>query len=328
MRKLLAVVAAAALAGGAWQASKHFELVGLDQLRLAPRGANLSTSDDEEATSPFMASREVVRIASFNLTAFDERKAGQPAVLERLARIIAQFDVVAVQEVQAQYRDVVADLIAAVNSGGRKFDYVLSPRLGRAAPLEQYAFLFDTERLELDRSELYVVNDPHDLLHREPLVGWFRVRGPEPSAAFTFTLVNIRVDPLLAEQELDVLADVFIKVRNDGRGEDDVILLGDLQSDDQWLGRLQDLPNIAWAISGLPTNTRGDAQFDNLIFDTQATNEFTGVIGVFDFLRELNLTLDQALEISDHLPVWAEFSIYEGGRPTRITTLPQPAVGR
>src|SRR5690606_28549230 len=39
VRKLLAVVAAAALAGGAWQASKHFELVGLDQLRLAPRGA-------------------------------------------------------------------------------------------------------------------------------------------------------------------------------------------------------------------------------------------------------------------------------------------------
>ena len=31
-------------------------------------------------------------------------------------------------------------------------------------------------RLEIDRRSLYTVNDPDDLLHREPLVGWFRCR--------------------------------------------------------------------------------------------------------------------------------------------------------
>ena len=36
---------------------------------------------------------------------------------------------------------------------------------------------------------------PTICLHREPLVGWFRVRGPDASQAFTFTLVNIHTDP-------------------------------------------------------------------------------------------------------------------------------------
>ena len=31
-------------------------------------------------------------------------------------------------------------------------------------------------------------------------------------------------------------------------------------------------------------------------------------------MREFHLTQADMLEISDHLPIWAEFSVYEGGR--------------
>ena len=31
-------------------------------------------------------------------------------------------------------------------------------------------------------------------------------------------------------------------------------------------------------------------------------------------MRQFNLSLQEALEISDHLPVWAEFSIRENGQ--------------
>jgi hypothetical protein len=54
------------------------------------------------------------------------------------------------------------------------------------------------------------------------------------------------------------------------------------------------------------------------LFTLPATQEFTGRGGVFDLIREYNLTVDEALEVSDHLPVWAEFSIYEGGQPGRF----------
>ena len=57
---------------------------------------------------------------------------------------------------------------------------------------------------------------------------------------------------------------------------------------------------------------------------TTATVEFTGRGGVFDFLREYNLTLAQALEVSDRLPVWAEFSIYEGGQFGRVAQRSRP----
>ena len=39
--------------------------------------------------------------------------------------------------------------------------------------------------------------------------------------------------------------------------------------------------------------------------------EHTGTCGVFDPMAEFGLPLDEALEVSDHLPVWAEFSVRE-----------------
>ena len=59
-------------------------------------------------------------------------------------------------------------------------------------------------------------------------------------------------------------------------------------------------------------------QYDNIVFHSQATREFIGRGGVDDFLREHNLSMEEALEVSDHLPVWAEFSVYEGGEPGRV----------
>ncbi len=187
---------------------------------------------------------------------------------------------------------------------------------------EQYAFIFDTQSLEIDRQKLYTVEDPDDLLHREPLVGWFRVRGPDPSQAFTFTLVNIHTDPDETDQELDVLDDVFMAVQNDGRGEDDVILLGDLNVDVRHLGELGRMPNVDWSNKDMMTNIKGTKMYDNIVFNARATTEYTGKNGVYDFLRAYNLSQAEAEEISDHIPVWAEFSIYEGGVPGAVAGLP------
>ena len=212
--------------------------------------------------------------------------------------------------------------VETINAAGRHYDYVIGPRLGRTESTEQFAFVFDLATLEIDRAQLYTVADPDDLLHREPLVGWFRVRGPPPDQAFTFSLVNVHIDPDETATELNVLADVYRAVLHDGRQEDDVIILGDLNVDDRHLGALGQVSGMTGAIAGVPTNTRGTHQFDHILFHSRATVEFAGRAGVFDFLREYNLTLDQALEVSDHLPVWAEFSAYEGGQPGRIATGP------
>ena len=84
------------------------------------------------------------------------------------------------------------------------------------------------------------------------------------------------------------------------------------------------LPNLVCVVNNTPTNTRGDKQYDNILFSRVATTEFSGRGGVFDFLRQYNLTLEQALAVSDHLPVWAEFSVYEGGRPGSLASGSNP----
>lgn len=118
------------------------------------------------------------------------------------------------------------------------------------------------------------------------------------------------------------LDDVFVAVQQDGSGEDDVILLGDLNVDERYLGKLGRLPNIVYAIAGVRANTRRRKSYDNILLDAQATTEYTGRSGVFDLVAEFGLTTEQALDVSDHMPVWAEFSAVESEGGAVIATRP------
>lgn len=273
---------------------------------------------------------DMVRIASFNIQVFGEQKVSNADVVRVLADIVRHFDIVAVQEIREEQQSLLPRFLQAVNAPGLRYDYAIGPRLGRTTSKEQYAYIFNTDTIEIDRQALFTVSDPDDLLHREPLVASFRCRRAEPNLAFTFTLVNIHTDPTpqTLREELTVLDDVFQSVRSHPRGEDDVILLGDFNANYQQMGDLSRMPSLAFAVttSGanklLATNITGKAQYDNLVFDRTATQEFLGRSGVFDFLREYNLSQAQAKLVSDHLPVWAEFSIYEGGVPGRVAARP------
>jgi endonuclease/exonuclease/phosphatase family metal-dependent hydrolase len=326
MRRGVLLLAVLLLGGGGWWFSQHYQIVGLEHIELRPRtAARAEPGGDESLPPPVDHASGTVRIASFNIQVFGAAKLDKPGVMNVLADVVRQFDVVAIQEVRAKTDDILPRFVDLINSTGRHYDYLVGPRLGRSNSKEQYAFIFDTASIEADRSALYTVADPDDRLHREPLVAWFRVRGPPVDQAFTFTLIDIHTDPDETTQELDALADVYRVVRDDGRHEDDIILLGDLNVDDAHLGRMGKTPGISPAISGLPTNTRGTKQYDNLLFSKTATSEYTGRSGVFDLIRQYNLTTDDALQVSDHMPVWAEFSIYEGGRGGQIATRPAEA---
>jgi hypothetical protein len=84
------------------------------------------------------------------------------------------------------------------------------------------------------------------------------------------------------------------------------------------LGALGRIQNIRPVVRGVPTNAAKSAQYDNIILNQLATGEFTGRWGVYDIGRMLNLTPEQVQQVSDHLPVWAEFSAYEAAAPGRV----------
>jgi deoxyribonuclease-1-like protein len=326
MGRLILVIFVAAAGIGGWYVWTNFQVEvrrgpqgNVEYVKLVPRPAGQGGSTDSFGDPlPPAAGRPSIRIATFNLDGLDENKLANPNVSDSLVRILPRFDIIAVQGVRSTNRSVLVRLTEQINATGRHYDYATCPTVEREV-VEQYnAMFFDLASVEVDRSTVRSVEDPAGRFRYRPLCAAFRVRGPAEREAFTFTLINVQVDAERVATEVDLLADVFRAVRDQRRDEDDVILLGDIEADNEHAGRLARIANITAAIANTATTTRGTRLADNLFFDRRATVEFTGRAGVLDLIRELDLTPQAALEISGHLPVWAEFSSYEGGQAGHV----------
>jgi deoxyribonuclease-1-like protein len=263
-----------------------------------------------------------ILIASFNIQVFGTSKMAKSDVMNVIIHTIRQFDIVAIQEVRAKDDEILPKLVAALNQDGSRYNFLIGPRLGRTVSTEQYAYVYDTNRVEYDPTCVGTIPDPKDLLHREPFVARFRPRTSVPERAFSFWLVNIHTDPDDVPHEVDALADMFQMMRTLRPDEDDVILLGDFNASETQMGRLGKIPGITMAVRGAMTNTRQTKAYDNIIFDSNATGEYSGRWGVFNLTTQYGLTTEQALLVSDHFPVWAEFGIWESV-PQQLTQIPQ-----
>lgn len=338
---------AIAMLGALFYGSQNYSIEGFNNLRIRPKGTSASnpTSINAESglsiadrlsllaspqsnSAPLIphftslaassdAAVPTLRIASFNLHLFGAAKISKPHVMEALVKIVRRFDVIAIQEVNGREQDLLPILIQRINQSGRKFDYLIGPRVGQGDFKIQLGFLFDTEKVETDRYQLYTVDDPMDLVSFEPLVGWFRTKEINPDEAFTFSAVNIHIDPNRIKDETRILPELLTSIQRDGRGEDDILLMGDFCTGDRQLDFMRNA-GMAFALEGVPTTTRGDEMLDNILFPIHATEEYTGRSGVIDYLREMNLSIDEALEVSNHLPIWAEFFVLEGGQHGRV----------
>jgi len=264
-----------------------------------------------------------IMIASFNIQVFGESKLAKPQVVDVLTKVVRQFDIVAVQEVRAKSDSVVPTFVSKINADGSRYQFVIGPRLGRTVSKEQYTFIYDSNRIELDPSSVGTLPNPGDKFHRPPLRARFRVRTNPPEAGFSFWLVDIHTDPDEVPQEVDALADAFVSMRSFRPDEDDVIVLGDLNAGPPQFGRIKQIPGIGWAVSGVTTNTRRSKTYDNLIFDRTVTTEYTGRWGVLDLQDTFHIPLDKALEVSDHNPVWAAFSPWEARQMAGQTAPPR-----
>jgi endonuclease/exonuclease/phosphatase family metal-dependent hydrolase len=258
----------------------------------------------------------LVRIGAFNTDQLDEARMKDPRVAAVMFEIIRQFDVVALQELDTTSPFAVKRFLKALNGTGRDFQIVSAPLPAPDRPRQSLAILYDASTVELVDGHHYQVNDPDEIVACDPLVAWFRTRAEQ--GAFTFTLVNVQFDPHSKTDEILQISQIFRAVRNDGRGEDDVILAGDFGVTAAQLNETATTHGLQAVNVDAATATNGTAQGDNLMLDPLATSEFTGETGVFDFMKVYNLTLTEALSISDHLPVWADFEVFENTAPGRF----------
>ncbi|MEO1616048.1 MAG: endonuclease/exonuclease/phosphatase family protein [Planctomycetota bacterium] len=286
-----------------------------------------------------------IRIATFNIENFGETKAANRNdsdtgidVMGKIAEIVNKFDIVAIQELRGKDGVALQQLVSLLNASGGQYAAVISELIGNEHRKESYAFVWDRTRIEIIPDSSYVVQDPDGRMYREPMVASFqsRVDPADNKAPFRFTLINVHtspdlVDPEERDSEINVLADVFHRVREYEfrvRGEDDFILLGDLNVPPEKLGLLSEIPGVVSVAGDIKTNVSRKKTHDHILIDSNVTEEYAQRMGVVDFIDDLGLSLEQANRISDHLPLFAEFARYEIAPPPPPLTAQQPGQAR
>lgn len=234
--------------------------------------------------------------------------------LAKLAKIIAKFDLCGIIELQSDR--VLEGLAAALEQEtGERWTYIQSNHTGHAQYREQFAFIWRDAKVRIASGHVGNVADFKDLFRHEPYIASFRSRNFD----FRFLLIHTRWTPPEArEVEVRQIAQDFQFFQSLTR-EKDLIVAGDFNypPGSSKMKPLRDLPNI---VNLIPANTKttlkGQGEgfsewYDHIYVDSQTTTEATGRGNAYDFVGGLGYTSTQQArgEISDHLPVWAEFGI-------------------
>lgn len=270
-----------------------------------------TTVDRDSADAPR------INIGSFNIKQFGTTKMSRPNVVDVLVDIARRFDILAIQELRDVNQRVIPEFLDLINSDGSRYAAAVGPRQGYIANgrtttyFEQTVFIYDTTKVELI-AEAYAAYDRHRTMYRPPFVGHFRSIEVDPAEAFQFVLMNVHIAPKRAHLEFEALREIIGGIYPNHPGEDDFILLGDLNEEPHryqayaWMN-----DQVAALPSELKTNTNQTEAYDNIVFDAVRTSEFMQASGVLDLMSEYGLTLADAQRVSDHMPVWATFSAFE-----------------
>jgi len=267
------------------------------------------TSSDNLDLSGNQSSNETLRIGAFNIQVFGVTKASKPEVMDILADIIRTYDIIAIQEIRDASQTALPALIDLVNEDGSRYDYVVSERLGRTISKEQYAYIYNTDAVELTSTPQTYPEPPNtDPFHREPYIASFRALGGN----FDATLIVIHTDPDEATEEINELGAVVEYAQSSYPEEQDFIVMGDLNADGSYFDEdsASTMSGSAyyWVIDdSVDTTTKStDYTYDRIIITDSATFDLSGDAGVFRYDLEYGLTLDETVAVSDHYPVYAD----------------------
>ncbi|TRO56823.1 hypothetical protein E2P71_01815 [Candidatus Bathyarchaeota archaeon] len=253
---------------------------------------------------------DTVKLAAFNVQIFGETKREKTEVMNTLVQIVRQFDVVLIQEIRDASETTAPFFLDAINAvDGPEYAYIRSERLGRSTSKEAYAYFYNTESVQYLASTAFVYNDVNDVFEREPYIASFRAGG------FDFTLIGIHTKPEDAYNEMGNLTIVFDYVEGMGP-ERDIIALDDFNADGSYYDE-DSLDNLLtdygyfWVIGNeVDTMTKTDWTYDRMVMtDYTYSSEYilnSATVYRFDTIYGLNQTFTE--EVSDHYPIYAEFS--------------------
>lgn len=268
----------------------------------------LEVVSDDEPEKKFMSMVETnnkLKVAAFNVQVFGVSKAAKQDTMEILAKIIRSYDIIAIQEIRDKSQTALPDLVELVNSDGSTYEYVVSERLGRTSSKEQYAYIYDSNTVQIN-GEAHTYPEPTDTdpFHRQPYI----VSISAKEGNYDATLMVIHTDPDEATEEINSLDDVLDYSVNLYPNEQDFIIMGDLNADGNYFKEdsTSDLDEYQWIIDdSLDTTTKStNYTYDRIILTD--TSDYADSSGVFRFDIEYGLTEEETIAVSDHYPVYVE----------------------
>jgi len=223
------------------------------------------------------------------------------------------------------------------------YTMILSERAGRSATKEQFIYFNREATSGVELVESYMYKDSADYFEREPFIGTFKVKKAGKSGVKLFTIMDVHLRPDDAFKELldmrHVIED-FITIHpqyfdqtskslNDAleqnvvdatidnkpslKSNHPILIVGDFNADCSYISstrqellRTINYVDFTWMITNeVKTNTRQTCTYDRILIngDNFVKAIVRGSNTTVNYQEQLGMTLNEALGVSDHMPV-------------------------
>lgn len=246
------------------------------------------------------------KLLSWNLENLGKSKS--EATITFIANTLRDFDIVAIQEVVAGDGGAIAvtKLADELNRKGAKWDYVVSdPTTGSAYKTERYAFLWKTSRIK-KIGKAWLEKKYHLEIDREPFFCTFQYENKQ------FTVANFHAITKSRQPETEIK---YFKFLPEEYPNLNLIFVGDFNCPQSHtvfnplkkMGYQSVLINQKTTLKKECKNGNCLAsEFDNIFYNTMKIKILNS--GILPFYKNFN-SLQEARTISDHIPIWMEFSV-------------------
>ena len=246
------------------------------------------------------------KILSWNIANFGKSKSEE--TITYIAKTLKDYDIIAIQEVVAGYggAQAVARLADELNRKGAKWEYVISdPTSSSAYKTERYAFIWKTSKVK-KIGKAWLEKKYHLEIEREPYYCTFQYENKQ------FTLVNFHAITKKKQPETEIK---YFKFLPDEYPTLNLIFAGDFNCP-QSHSVFNSLKKMGFQsiLVNQKTSLKQEckkeiclaSEFDNMYYKTSKTTLLNS--GIIPFYKNFS-TLKEARKISDHVPIWFEFSL-------------------
>ena len=247
-----------------------------------------------------------VKLLSWNIENLGKSKSD--STIMYIAENVKNYDIIAIQEVVAGYggAQAVARLADELNRKGTKWDYSISdPTSSSAYKTERYAFIWKTSKVK-KIGKAWLEQKYHLEIDREPYFCTFQYEGKQ------FTVVNFHAITKKRQPETEIKYFKFIPNEYPNLN---LIFAGDFNCPQSHtvfnpLKKMGYRSILVGQKTSLKKECREElclaSEFDNMYFNTAKIKSLDS--GVIHFYKTFN-SLKEARKISDHIPIWFEFSL-------------------